>query len=207
MPGKHGKNAQGKQKAAPSAKRPAPPTEESLLATMEAEDLSTVKRPRTEESKFNKMLYDNLYQHGFTEEEVKFAQSPTHGDYLLDRLRVDDEKWKRGEITKGSKYWDDIREEFRDPNNPFSLLTPRNEDEAEDAVLFQALLTLFGPNKDSTQFEEWSQERGQRLRKDCRLRLGSRRWGPSFRKQPRKRTRRVTFDTHSMVANLFARKQ
>ena len=46
------------------------------------------QRPRTEVSKWNKMLFDNFYAFGFSEEEVRFAQSPFTGEYLLEVLKI-----------------------------------------------------------------------------------------------------------------------
>ena len=104
------------------------------------------------------MLYDNLYQYGFSEEEVRLAQSPDKKDYLLDRLRADHEQWEARSLTKGLKYWDAIRAEFRDPQSPYAQLEPDVEDEAQDPKLFQALVDLLGEDKSVAKFEEWCQE-------------------------------------------------
>eukprot|EP00969_Alexandrium_andersonii_P245108 10832190-Alexandrium_andersonii.AAC.2 len=64
------RRATAKQAPAPKKKAKDPKRLIEQLEHSEKPSQQSVKRPRSEESCFNKMLWDNFYQHGFTEEEL-----------------------------------------------------------------------------------------------------------------------------------------
>ena len=152
------KAAAGPNTPAPSKKRKTAVEDTPLLELIEEEDKKIPKRPRSENSKWNKMIYDNLYCHGFSDEEVRMAQSPVEKDYLLDRLAGDRQKWIDGNISMGGPYWKSVREEFRDPNSPFAKLEPPNPDEEKDPALFEALCGIHSEKRDMAPWEEFTRE-------------------------------------------------
>ena len=155
--GAQSKCAKKEKKAAPK-KRVRDESSKSLIEKLESADNfqtpDSKRRKRTDNSAFTKMVKDNFYSYGFTEDEVDAAC--VDGQWLLQQLRDDRERWRTGEIAMGKNYFAEMRIKYRSPHSSFSLLKAANVDDPIDEVLENALELMFSNNREVQAFQDWA---------------------------------------------------
>ena len=143
-----------KQVATPKKRNPSSKCLISMIEEQDVKETSKAKRPRSEESAFQKLLQDNFYNHGFTENEITMIVKD--GVCCTSEIQRDRERWMSKEITMGKGYYEAKRIKWRDPESAYAKLVPADADEELDEVLYEALVMLHENRKNDHHFFNWA---------------------------------------------------
>lgn len=134
-----------------SARAPA-----SLIDKTEAEGEQPKPRKlrrRDTNQQVNKLVYDHFKDFG--DEELHLRE--VNGKNLWDRLKEDRERWRKGEIEMGNRYYRNLRQLYENPARVEASLRPNNPDDQPDDSLTEALTALIMHKGSFQQFVDWSE--------------------------------------------------
>lgn len=136
------------------------PKPSTLLDALDMSDMKDTSRKRelrrrnTDET-IRKKVRDNFP--GFTESELSLNQ--VGGFNVYERIRRDMDRTNSGERAgrMGKLYYEQLREMYRDPESPLSLLTIKNMTETVDPALERALCALLATKKSTFEIHQWAE--------------------------------------------------
>ena len=156
MPRKGAAKAKAKSAQVKKAEKKNEKLIEKLEARVVPSEEKAAKRARTEDSSFNKLLQDNFYSYGFTEEELCMYEKD--GEVCIDELKRDRQLWLEGKKQMGKNYYVAMRKKYRDPESPYGKLVVADQKVASDEQLFESLVALHETQKDNGPFYTWAEQ-------------------------------------------------